>query len=184
MRTTTCLDIPNIVLRLSEVQQSLHSKDSVGDDSEAPAGSVKCISCGTFTTKVYPLDSPSGSIGVVPDTRGDYEQMVTVLQRNAGLKPLNRHHNAVMPKPATAGSRIRSQEPLYRRAKIANQLREIPKIPLVTMSHSASSPSQLYVLDDSFDDSSGGGEAPASADNTSFMTTLPNAESLKLPRVK
>lgn len=143
---------------------------------------MKCISCGTFTTKVLPLDSPSGSIGVVPDTRGDYEQMVTVLQRNAGLKPLNRHHNAVMPKPATAGSRVRSQEPLYRRAKIANQLREIPKIPLVTMSHSASSPSQLYVLDDSFDDSSAGGEAPASLD--SFITTIPNAESLKLPRVK
>lgn len=98
----------------------------------------------------------------------EYDQVVAIINRQAGLKPLTRHTKPMLPvvnlsRPVTAaGSGVAStasissskreqtsKEPLYRRAKIANQLRETPKIPLVnfTPNSTLSSPAEVYHLD-------------------------------------
>lgn len=146
------------------------------------AGVTRCISCGNIGKPTSPghsslLDSnpelhQQSILSWGANGSGEYDQVVAVLNRQAGLKPLNRHSKPMLPimnlsRPVTAtgggGSttlaqssttssrrdQSNSKEPLYRRAKVANQLRETPKIPLVnfTPNSSLSSPAEVYHLE-------------------------------------
>jgi hypothetical protein len=89
---------------------------------------------------------------------GDYEQAMAVMQRRAGLKSLTRNTKPMVPsnRPSTTTSAPAPYnktpkfpvEPLYRRAKVAAQVKEMPKAPLITFGPSHANPSGVYQLDD------------------------------------
>lgn len=164
-----------IFCRIAETEETLR-KLEVDHDA---AGVTRCISCGHMGKPTSP--GASGLLNDNPELyqqsvlswgangTSEYDQVVAIMNRQAGLKPLNRHTKPMLPvvnlsRPVTAaGSGVlqsqgstssskrdqNSKEPLYRRAKIANQLRETPKIPLVnfTPNSSLSSPAEVYHLD-------------------------------------
>ena len=112
---------------------------------EEPAGAFKCISCGVSGKKMTPptsLESQSfasvimsQSAEVKRNRGGDHDQAAAVLNRQAGLRPLSRQQKPMTPKtftPTSAPTKEMTLEPLYRRAKHANKIREIPKIPNIT----------------------------------------------------
>ena len=173
------------------------------------AGVTRCISCGNIGKPTSP--GHSGLLDGNPELHqqsilswgangsGEYDQVVAVLNRQAGLKPLNRHSKPMLPivRPVTAtggvggGSMTLAQssttsskrdqsstkEPLYRRAKVANQLRETPKIPLVnfTPNSSLSSPAEVYHLEPKREIpvSNNSAQSNASATNNTSRATLP-----------
>ena len=113
---------------------------------EEPAGAFKCISCGTAGKKMTPntsLESLSFASAIMSQSAevkrnrgGDFDQTAAVLNRQAGLRPVSRQQKPMTPKVYTPSSaptkEMTTLEPLYRRAKHANQVREIPKIPNIT----------------------------------------------------
>lgn len=77
----------------------------------------------------------------------DKDQLLAVINRQAGLKPIGLTHNPMRPRShCGTKQRLDAGEPLYRRAKNANHLREIPKVPVTNFQHSQSTP---YMLDNS-----------------------------------
>jgi hypothetical protein len=137
------------------LKDSLSGEDL--DEGGTPAGGTKCISCGGGFAGGKPHTLGDGSsvggggsvssASILPDSLGDYEQFVQVLNRNAGLKPLGRVLAPELPKTAHGRSRKETaQDPLYRKAKMAAQLREIPKIPMISMGYSASAPEQIFQM--------------------------------------
>ena len=171
------------VFRIAETEESLRKLEL---DHDA-AGVTRCISCGNVGKNPQVTDNIMNenpelyqqsllSWGANGGQQGDYEQVLAVLNRQAGLKPLTRHSKPMLPnvqitRPVTAsltstksnnnnnggsssGSLLNQKkdmikEPLYRRAKVANQLRETPKIPLIqfTPNSSLSLPNDVYHLD-------------------------------------
>jgi len=133
------------------------------------AGVTKCLSCGQLGPNAaqseQSLESFHSSISSWAGNKGgDYEQVLAVIHRNAGLKPLTRHGKPMAPKissrphtsdPSGAPAPLHRKdprfpaEPLYRRAKHVNQMKEVPKVPLVNFGHSTSSPEDIYHLDTS-----------------------------------
>jgi hypothetical protein len=126
--------------RLHEAEESLRILQD-----EEPAGAYKCISCGTAGKKMTPNTSleslsfasviMSQSAEVKRNRGGDYDQTAAVINRQAGLRPVSRQQKPMTPKvytPSSAPTKEITLEPLYRRAKHANQVREIPKIPNIT----------------------------------------------------
>jgi hypothetical protein len=142
------------------------------------AGVTRCISCGNIGKPTSPRNSSvwnnnpelhqQSVLSWGANGSSEYDQVVAVMNRQAGLKPLNRHSKPMLPvvnlsRPGTASGSVTvpgqstsssrrdqaTKEPLYRRAKAANQLRETPKIPLVnfTPNSSLSSPAEVYHLD-------------------------------------
>lgn len=143
--------------KLNEAEESLRNLQE-----DEPAGAYKCISCGSAGKKMTPnasLESLSfasalmtQSMEVKRNRGGDLEQTAAVLNGQAGLRPLSRQQKPLVPKsftPASAPARDMSKEvvlePLYRRAKHANQIREIPKIPNITF---GAGNSNQYKLDE------------------------------------
>ena len=130
-----------IQTRLQEAEESL--RDLL---EEEPAGAFKCISCGTAGKKMTPntsLESLSFASAIMSQSAevkrnrgGDFDQTAAVLNRQAGLRPVSRQQKPMTPKVYTPSSaptkEMTTLEPLYRRAKHANQVREIPKIPNIT----------------------------------------------------
>mmetsp|Transcript_12045 Transcript_12045/g.22293 ORF Transcript_12045/g.22293 Transcript_12045/m.22293 type:complete len:1182 (+) Transcript_12045:122-3667(+) len=127
--------------KIREAEESLR----VLQDDEEPAGAFKCISCGTGGKRMSPNTSleslsfasvlMSQSAEVQRNRGGDIDQTAAVLNRQAGLRPVSRQQKPMTPKvytPSSAPTKEMTLEPLYRRAKHANNLREIPKIPNVT----------------------------------------------------
>ncbi len=90
---------------------------------------------------------------------GDYDQLVAVINRQAGLKPLTRQTKPLAPmtpisRPVTSSvvspiikKDSKNQEPLYRRAKMASLMKEVPKIPMVSFGPSATNPTDIYHFD-------------------------------------
>lgn len=136
-------------------------------EHEAAAG-TRCLSCGSASnarTSPHLLNDPSvdshisaeTSWGANQNISSDYEVMMAVMHREAGLKPLSRHTKPMLPvshRPFTASQSTpttsmssTAKEPLYRRAKHVNQLKEVPKIPLVNFGPSHDSPAAVYHLD-------------------------------------
>lgn len=127
--------------KIREAEESLR----VLQDDEEPAGAFKCISCGTGGKRMSPNTSleslsfasvlMSQSAEVQRNRGGDIDQTAAVLNRQAGLRPVSRQQKPMTPKvytPSNAPTKEMTLEPLYRRAKHANNIREIPKIPNVT----------------------------------------------------
>lgn len=127
--------------KLREAEESLR----ILQDDDEPAGAFKCISCGTGGKRMSPNTSleslsfasviMSQSAEVQRNRGGDIDQTAAVLSRQAGLRPVSRQQKPMTPKvytPTSAPSKEMTLEPLYRRAKHANHIREIPKIPNVT----------------------------------------------------
>ena len=151
--------------------------------------SIKCLSCGTLH-KDHTLGagaagggrtSPEQSrllemVKSVPHTREDYEQMMAVLQRSAGLRGLDRQYMPIdvgSPDTQSVGSSVSkgggsvyvidvsggsvvkegervALEPLYRKARLAAHMKELVKIPhsSVKLSNTADAyPEKRYVLD-------------------------------------
>ena len=138
-----------------QLKDSLSGEDQ--DDASLPAIGLKCISCGGGfaggSKNSLASDASSAGSSILPDSLGDYEQFVQVLNRSAGLKPLGRITVPDLPKTAFVKTRKEAaQEPLYRKAKMAAQLKEIPKIPLMSMSHSSSTPEQIFQMSQNDDD--------------------------------
>ena len=132
--------------------------------------------------------SDNGSVGsnsVVSQLSASYltdPSTLAVLHRNAGLKSLQQHYDPQDPRPlrpvtnlSISNSRRNkrpstSKEPLYRKARLAAQLREIPKIRNVDFGRAP-----LYALDDeiNFDD--------AAVEMSSSQKELPG---VRLPQVQ
>ncbi len=158
-----------VAVRIAQTEEALRQLEL---DHDA-AGVTRCISCGNigkpsvdhseFQNSFASWNStgtPANQSSIIPTEYSD--QVLAVINRQGGLKPLNRHSKPMLPvmnashssggstitRPLTAKESMQ-KEPLYRRAKIANQLRETPKIPLVsfTPNSSTSSPSDVYHLD-------------------------------------
>jgi hypothetical protein len=165
-----------------------HSSCSIAETEETlkkleldhdAAGVTRCISCGNVGKPTSPGNSSTWNnnpelhqqsvLSWGANGSSEYDQVVAVMNRQAGLKPLTRHSKPMLPvvnlsRPVTAAASLTlpghsstqssrrenaTKEPLYRRAKVANQLRETPKIPLVnfTPNSSLSSPAEVYHLD-------------------------------------
>jgi hypothetical protein len=199
----TTVFLTSFFFRIAETEDTLKKLEL---DHDA-AGVTRCISCGNIGKPTSPSHSHSqfhshsysgldgnpelqqqsllswgANGGGAAPAGGEYDQVMAVLNRQAGLKPLNRHSKPMLPivnlsRPVTAtgavatggaggGSMTLAQssttsskkEPLYRRAKAANQLRETPKIPLVnfTPNSSLSTPAEVYHLESKREIPSGG----------------------------
>lgn len=172
------------------------------------AGGVKCLSCGSIGKGHHPIQittepnidsSPGRNVG------SDYDQLLAVLNRQAGLKPLSRQTKPLAPmtpitRPMTSGvvSPIvkkdhskSQQEPLYRRAKAANMAKEIPKIPMVSFGPSLNNnPADLYHLEEEQSNSHSNnhnnnhlshGSSPSSSSLMGYRQT--SIGNIRLPRV-
>lgn len=64
------------------------------------------------------------------------------------MTPITRPITSHVVSPIVKKDGSKGQEPLYRRAKAANMVKEIPKIPMVSFGPSSNSPIELYHLDD------------------------------------
>lgn len=133
------------------------------NSGEIPAGGYKCISCGHSGATVRLMSgvpsshrdgsSPSphmtddASIGSAVSLLSD-PSTAAVLHRKAGLRPLGGYSEPQDPKVAARAEKKKaaqdhikkarpntSKEPLYRRARLAAQLREIPKVTPVDLGH-------------------------------------------------
>lgn len=156
------------------MQLDIHRLNNV----EIPAGGYKCISCGHSGATVrmmtgHPTEGMGGSYSMGDDLSVNSmnsamsllsdPSTAAVLNRTAGLRPLGGY---VEPEDAKAKAKLEKkraaqahanrrpttgtgQEPLYRRARLAAQLREIPKVTQVDLGHV-----QQYAMDDdiNFDD--------------------------------
>jgi len=162
--------------RMAGLEQKLQEQK---DEEESKAAmSIKCLSCGQLHKDTTLHRDGRGSpehqrlaemVRNVPNTKEDYEQMVAVLQRSAGLRSLDRHYNPidsgssnnsvasapvyVMPSSGMVreGEKV-APEPLYRRAKLAAHMKELVKVPLssVKLTNSAEAyPEKRYVMDNS-----------------------------------
>lgn len=128
------------------------------------AGGVKCLSCGAIRKGVQVMHvtaDPNIDLSPTKNAGSDYDQLLSVLNRQAGLKPLSRQTKPLIPmtpiaRPASTavvspilkkgqGSVGLNQEPLYRRAKAASLMKEIPKIPMV--SFGPGHPADMYHFD-------------------------------------
>jgi hypothetical protein len=174
------------------------------EEYDGMAGTFKCISCGVngsptgFKTVEKGIEVPTASIilsSSVTDKSIDRDQLIAVLNRQAGLKPMGVQHHPMRPKSHYTARKNESSEPLYRKAKIANQFRDIQKIPSASFSHSTSSP---YILDDGNGNGfyqqnsvdsirpqshSGSRQNVSSAGVINYMPP-PNAQKIILPTVK
>jgi hypothetical protein len=134
---------------------------------------------------------PTLSLSFEHNAGGDYNQLLAVLNRQAGLKPLARQMKPLVPmtpisrpsstavanSPIMKKSQSQVEIPLYRRAKAVSMMKEIPKIPLVSFgpSSSASQPSDLYHFDQ---DQSLTSPSSSSVNSSSSLNNR-----VKLPRV-
>jgi hypothetical protein len=146
---------------MMEAEDSL--KISTDNDATGPAGTFRCISCGStsptqgagmkFLDKglEIPFAHNSSSLTLnVSDKSVDKEQLLAVINRSAGLKPIGLHYQPMRPRSnyqQNAKNKVENSEPLYRRAKLANQYRESPKVSQ-SASNLNSLSSSAYVLDD------------------------------------
>lgn len=130
------------------------------------AGGVRCLSCGSVR-KGYQImhvtADPNLDLSPAKNAGGDYDQLVAVLNRQAGLKPLSRQTKPLLPmtpiaRPASTavvspilkkgqGASGLKQEPLYRRAKAVSLMKEIPKIPMVSFGPGPGHPADIYHFD-------------------------------------
>jgi hypothetical protein len=124
------------------------------------AGGVRCLSCGSIGKGGQASSHvATDELSFERNSGGDYNQLLAVLNRQAGLKPLARQMKPLVPmtpisRPASSAvvspimKKNQSQEPLYRRAKAVSMMKEIPKIPMVSFGPSAGSQaSDLYHFD-------------------------------------
>lgn len=179
------------------------------NQGEVPAGGYKCLSCGhngatvrLMTGSPHPHEDPvmsrsapdDASVGSAMSLLSD-PSTAAVINRTAGLRPLGGFHEPQDPKVAAIAEKKRnaqahmhrsrpttSQEPLYRRARLAAQLKEIPKVTPVDLGHLPQ-----YAMDD--EDISVG--SLASFESLSFHSPKKgdlhsrsvSSEILKLPQV-
>ena len=88
------------------------------------------------------------SVGEDSFSREDYEQVLSVMKGEAGLKYLSKQYTPMRPKPNSYLRRSQNElEPLYRRAKYAAQLRESVKVPNLPVNRATSS-SVMYTFQD------------------------------------
>ena len=169
------------------------------------AGGVKCISCGSLGkgsgAAISPHNlhiTPEPNIDLSSDRNagGDYDQLLAVLNRHAGLKPLSRQTKPLVPMttPVTrpTGGNITNTVmspilkkgqghsnpeavPLYRRAKAVSMMKEIPKIPLVSFGPSGN-PADVYHYDSS-------AHSPSSTLSPSSSSSSLMNSRVRLPRV-
>lgn len=142
--------------RIAETESILQRLE---EDHES-AGVVKCISCGNnsrghLVVTSEPNLAQAQAISSLSPGRhlgSDYEQVLSVLNRQGGLKPLSRQSKPMTPmtRPVTVmspNSKRDPKEPLYRRAQRVNAMKEVPKIPLVSFGP-PSSVNDLFHMDD------------------------------------
>ena len=172
--------------RIAETEENLKRIEA---EDAAAAGVFRCISCGKrppspnhVTDRIEAFQSSISSWG--GDAVGDFEQVVAVMHRKAGLKSLTRHTKPMLPanRPSTTTAAPAPYhktpkfpaEPLYRRAKVAAQIKEMPKKPLITFGPSHANPSGVYQLD------------PSARDGGGFVATEPvgqGGSGVKLPQL-
>jgi hypothetical protein len=171
------------------------------------AGGVRCISCGSLgkgsgAHNLHITPEPNIDLSSGRNAGGDYDQLLAVLNRHAGLKPLSRQTKPLVPmttpvaRPSGSnttttvmspilkkGQGQSNQEavPLYRRAKAVSMMKEIPKIPLVSFGPSSSgNPADVYHYDQ-------GGSSSALSPSSSSPSPSPSSSSInsrvRLPRV-
>lgn len=166
---------------------------------------MKCISCGALGkgsgAAISPHNlhiTPEPNIDLSSDRNagGDYDQLLAVLNRHAGLKPLSRQTKPLVPMatPVTrpTGGNITNTVmspilkkgqghsnpegvPLYRRAKAVSMMKEIPKIPLVSFGPSGN-PADVYHYDSST-------HSPSSTLSPSSSSSSLMNSRVRLPRV-
>ena len=152
--------LQTIADRIKRLRSQLESK---GNDEDLAAGLVTCLTCGSGKQReISPpksasfndsLDSSSFdrisyTLGEDTLSREDYEVVAGILRGDSTLKPLGKQYAPMRPKPNPYLRRAKELEPLYRRAKHANQVREMVKItsPERTI---ASASSVVYHFEDS-----------------------------------
>eukprot|EP01041_Mallomonas_annulata_P003391 gene3391-6733_t len=148
-------EVLRIVMERLAAAEATHKV--VEDEDPAPAGSVKCISCGANRQFSPPRHhvSPELPPEMIPATRADYEQLLDVINRSAGLKSLSRQYNPMQPKqhPYTRKQKSSNPEPLYKRAQLASHMKEMVKTSAMPQSSanilgSKSLTAPLYYIDD------------------------------------
>ena len=142
---------------------SVHMDIEKMNSGEIPAGGYRCISCGHSGATVRLMSGVPSSQreGSSPPPRMNDDASVdsamsllsdpstaAVLHRKAGLRPLGGYSEPQDPKVMARAEKKKaaqdhikkarpstSKEPLYRRARLAAQLREIPKVTPVDLGH-------------------------------------------------
>ena len=127
----------------------LAMNEVIRDETDV-SGSVQCISCGhkykphsiqiplalphhqytaSLSEQFQILESQSQSL------QADVDSVAEMMAGKTGLKSLLPQNNPSVPKPNTGGKRVTpAPEPLYRKAKLANAMREMVKTPVSTAS--------------------------------------------------
>jgi len=140
-----------IMDRLASVEIANKANTSSEETDPSPAGAVKCISCGSMRGSSSPPKQMSGELpaDMIPGSRVDYEQLVDVMNRNAGLRSLSRQYHPMTPKQHPYVKKPKSTEPLFKRAQLASHLKEMVKAPTPVLSASKSLTTPLYFVDES-----------------------------------
>lgn len=163
--------------RISQAEMQRAAADADEKDRQI-AGSIKCISCGApkFNDVYKEEENPPNPvlIPLVPQSKADYEQLVAVVNRNAGLKPLTRSYTPMAPKiHPYLQKQQKQQTPLYRRAQLAAQMKEVAKAQSSVLSSSAA----MYYLDD-------GSSLDEGINRSRISTTSSNPSNVRLPSVQ